>query len=131
MAINDILQGLPSFNKENFSQFTVNDNIKSTNVGSTSYIQTEDCQENSKVIVTDKTNILLRYLRKQLDSKKPNNKRNCNDVSLGNPPDAKIPRVDDTTTPTTPTATTSSSQQVSTPQTSTNRNEEEEEGEND
>ena len=66
-----------------------------------------------------------------LSFQKPNNKRNCNDVSLGNPPDAKIPRVDDTTTPTTPTATTSSSQQVSTPQTSTNRNEEEEEGEND
>uniref|UniRef100_A0A7M5UM25 DET1- and DDB1-associated protein 1 n=2 Tax=Clytia hemisphaerica TaxID=252671 RepID=A0A7M5UM25_9CNID len=97
MTANDLLKGLPSFNKENFSDFKPDENIKSTNTGCNSYIHTEDQQEEEpQVIITDKTNILLRFLRKQLESKKPS-KRNTSAASAEETePSPKLPRLDTT-----------------------------------
>ncbi|TRY66630.1 hypothetical protein DNTS_007779 [Danionella cerebrum] len=50
----DFLKGLPVYNKTNFSRFHA-DSV---------------CKASSKFIVTEKTNILLRYLHQQWDKKR-------------------------------------------------------------
>uniref|UniRef100_A0A224Y1P8 DET1- and DDB1-associated protein 1 n=1 Tax=Panstrongylus lignarius TaxID=156445 RepID=A0A224Y1P8_9HEMI len=60
-VIAEFMHGLPSYNKENFSKFTAG---YRTNKRSTVYLPTKD-QPSEQVIVTEKTNILLRYLNKK------------------------------------------------------------------
>uniref|UniRef100_A0A2S2Q942 DET1- and DDB1-associated protein 1 n=1 Tax=Sipha flava TaxID=143950 RepID=A0A2S2Q942_9HEMI len=71
MSIAEFLDGMPSFDERNFSSFH-SDNGRSKRVPV--YISTED-QPNDQIIVTDKSNLLLRYLHNQWDKKHGGKKR--------------------------------------------------------
>uniref|UniRef100_T2M678 DET1- and DDB1-associated protein 1 n=1 Tax=Hydra vulgaris TaxID=6087 RepID=T2M678_HYDVU len=86
----DFLRELPSYNKENFTKFSADSHIKTTSCKATVYIQTKDVEDClPQVITTDKTNILLRYLRQQLDVKKKRTSAN-----LQEEPCSKMPKLD-------------------------------------
>ncbi|KAK7805121.1 hypothetical protein U0070_004247 [Myodes glareolus] len=80
----DFLKGLPVYNKSNFSRFHADSVCKASNRRPSVYLptreypseQSEYCSTSSsttarrgQVIVTEKTNILLRYLHQQWDKK--------------------------------------------------------------
>lgn len=90
----DFLKGLPSFNKENFTRFNADGiQAKISSKRPTVCIQfKEDTQTKPQVIITDKTNILLRYLRQQSDVKNVQQKR-CLSSSENPSPSRKIPRI--------------------------------------
>lgn len=77
----DLLKGLPTFNAENFSKFYHETTCKSSCRKPAVYLPTEDHSE-VKVIVTDKTNILLRYLHQQLEAKNSHKKRDTTSADL-------------------------------------------------
>ncbi|KAB0346693.1 hypothetical protein FD754_011550 [Muntiacus muntjak] len=79
----DFLKGLPVYNKGNFSSFHANCLCKASN-------------RRPPIIVTEKTNILLRYLQQQRDKKNPAKKKDQEQVNLeaeswASP--CKIPRI--------------------------------------
>jgi len=95
----DFLKELPSFNKDNFSKFKIDDHHSKSGSRPVTYIQTKDTEdEKAQVIVTDKTNILLRYLRHQLHKEnKHQTKRSIipsMDTTLS--PSPKVARLDTT-----------------------------------
>ncbi|CAB1323849.1 unnamed protein product [Coregonus sp. 'balchen'] len=64
----DFLKGLPVYNKSNFSRFHADSVCKASNRRPSVYLPT--CEYPSEqIIVTEKTNILLRYLHHQWDKK--------------------------------------------------------------
>ncbi|XP_016664235.1 DET1- and DDB1-associated protein 1 [Acyrthosiphon pisum] len=71
MSIAEFLDGMPSFDERNFSRFH-SDNGRSKRVPV--YITTDD-QPCDQIIVTDKSNLLLRYLHNQWDKKHGGKKR--------------------------------------------------------
>ncbi|XP_039265237.2 uncharacterized protein LOC120340903 [Styela clava] len=66
MSGKSMLKGLPSQNPNNFSNFKSDSSKTAKKL--TSYLSTED-QPVEQVIVSDRSNILLRYLYLQLDKK--------------------------------------------------------------
>jgi len=93
---NDFLKELPCFNKDNFSRFNSDDIGKTVTKKPALYIQTSDntsLLDESQVIVTDKTNILLRYLRQQVDAKNTQSKRSMS-MSDTNTPSRKVARME-------------------------------------
>ncbi|CAG0880786.1 unnamed protein product [Darwinula stevensoni] len=75
----DFLKELPSFNQENFSRFQRESNSKSNcSVGvkkkEAQYLPTRDIPSDH-VIVTEKTNILLRYLHQHWEKKNAESKK--------------------------------------------------------
>eukprot|EP00794_Sanderia_malayensis_P010096 gene10096-11127_t len=101
----DFLNGLPSFNKDNFTKFHADGN-QAKNIASqfyfmfidvskrpTVYIQfKDDVPIKPQVIITDKTNILLRYLRQQSDIKTVQQKRSLSSSDYKSP-SRKIPKM--------------------------------------
>ncbi|KAL4091284.1 hypothetical protein QTP88_025997 [Uroleucon formosanum] len=71
LSIAEFLDGMPSFDERNFSRFH-SDNGRSKRVPV--YITTDD-QPCDQIIVTDKSNLLLRYLHNQWDKKHGGKKR--------------------------------------------------------
>jgi DET1- and DDB1-associated protein 1 len=83
MSLSDYLKDLPTYNRDNFTRIASHDvnsggagtpNSRSGTTAVTSrqrpsvYVPTKD-YPSEQVIVTEKTNILLRYLHQQLDKK--------------------------------------------------------------
>ncbi|KPP66210.1 DET1- and DDB1-associated protein 1-like [Scleropages formosus] len=64
----DFLKGLPVYNKSNFSRFHADSVCKASNRRPSVYLPTRDFPS-EQIIVTEKTNILLRYLHQQWDKK--------------------------------------------------------------
>ncbi|CAL1531844.1 unnamed protein product [Lymnaea stagnalis] len=62
----DFLEGLPSYNENNFTRFHADSSHRSNKP--TVYISTKD-YPSEQVITTEKSNILLRYLHQQWDKK--------------------------------------------------------------
>ncbi|NXJ22760.1 DDA1 protein, partial [Dicrurus megarhynchus] len=62
----DFLKGLPVYNKSNFSRFHA-DSVCKASVSDPGIPQSRNSP--SRFIVTEKTNILLRYLHQQWDKK--------------------------------------------------------------
>ncbi|CAG5118017.1 unnamed protein product, partial [Candidula unifasciata] len=94
----DFLEGLPSYNKSNFTRFHADSTHRSHKPSV--YISTKD-YPSEQVITTEKTNILLRYLHQQWDKKSVSNKKR--DSQKANLPDAnegssssKVARVNST-----------------------------------
>ncbi|XP_050427279.1 DET1- and DDB1-associated protein 1 [Adelges cooleyi] len=75
MSIAEFLDGLPSFDARNFSRFH-SDNGRSKRAPV--YISTKD-SPSDQIIVTDKSNLLLRYLHNQWDKKHGGKKRELAD----------------------------------------------------
>uniref|UniRef100_A0A452EMM5 DET1- and DDB1-associated protein 1 n=1 Tax=Capra hircus TaxID=9925 RepID=A0A452EMM5_CAPHI len=83
------LKGLPVYNKSNFSRFHADSVCKAS-------VSTFVCLSSS-VIVTEKTNILLRYLHQQWDKKNAAKKRDQEQVELegeSSAPPRKVARTD-------------------------------------
>ncbi len=76
MSISDFLKDLPTHNSDNFSRLPCEGGSGGRRFGgsvttrerSTVYVPTKDIPS-EQIIVTEKTNILLRYLHQQLDKK--------------------------------------------------------------
>ncbi|XP_040911275.1 DET1- and DDB1-associated protein 1-like isoform X2 [Toxotes jaculatrix] len=69
MEKGDFLKGLPVYNKNNFSRFHADSNRRPS-----VYLPTRE-YPSEQIIVTEKTNILLRYLHQQWDKKNAAKKR--------------------------------------------------------
>ncbi|XP_048144291.1 DET1- and DDB1-associated protein 1 [Corvus hawaiiensis] len=70
----DFLKGLPVYNKSNFSRFHA-DSVCKASVSAPEAGFPNPSVPKSQVIVTEKTNILLRYLHQQWDKKNAAKKR--------------------------------------------------------
>uniref|UniRef100_A0A8C6SZ22 DET1- and DDB1-associated protein 1 n=1 Tax=Neogobius melanostomus TaxID=47308 RepID=A0A8C6SZ22_9GOBI len=68
------LKGLPVYNKNNFSRFHADSVCKASNRRPSVYLPTRE-YPSEQIIVTEKTNILLRYLHQQWDKKNAAKKR--------------------------------------------------------
>uniref|UniRef100_A0A8C5LPH7 DET1- and DDB1-associated protein 1 n=1 Tax=Leptobrachium leishanense TaxID=445787 RepID=A0A8C5LPH7_9ANUR len=68
MLTADFLKGLPVYNESNFSRFHADSVCKASNRRPSVYLPTRE-YPSDQIIVTEKTNILLRYLHQQWDKK--------------------------------------------------------------
>ncbi|TSM94640.1 DET1- and DDB1-associated protein 1 [Bagarius yarrelli] len=92
----DFLKGLPVYNKTNFSRFHADSVCKASNRRPSVYLPTRE-YPSEQIIVTEKTNILLRYLHQQWDKKNAAKKREREQEQAegGSPaPSRKIARTD-------------------------------------
>ncbi|KAL2089741.1 hypothetical protein ACEWY4_014429 [Coilia grayii] len=90
----DFLKGLPVYNKTNFSRFHADSVCKASNRRPSVYLPTRE-YPSEQIIVTEKTNILLRYLHQQWDKKNAAKKREQEQGETGSPPPPrKIARTD-------------------------------------
>ncbi|XP_045154763.1 DET1- and DDB1-associated protein 1 isoform X1 [Echinops telfairi] len=92
----DFLKGLPVYNKSNFSRFHADSVCKASNRRPSVYLPTRE-YPSEQIIVTEKTNILLRYLHQQWDKKNAAKKRDQEQVDLegeSSAPPRKIARTD-------------------------------------
>lgn len=74
MSVNDFLKELPSHNSRNFSLYNTESGIRTSSKRPSVYISTTDTPSD-QIIVTEKKNILLRYLHQQWDKKNMPKKR--------------------------------------------------------
>ncbi|XP_004542438.1 DET1- and DDB1-associated protein 1 [Maylandia zebra] len=94
MEKRDFLKGLPVYNKNNFSRFHADSVCKASNRRPSVYLPTRD-YPSEQIIVTEKTNILLRYLHQQWDKKNGPKKREQEPTEGENTaPPRKIARTD-------------------------------------
>ncbi|KYO38886.1 DET1- and DDB1-associated protein 1 isoform A [Alligator mississippiensis] len=77
----DFLKGLPVYNKSNFSRFHADSVCKASNRRPSVYLPTRE-YPSEQIIVTEKTNILLRYLHQQWDKKNAAKKRDQEQVEI-------------------------------------------------
>ncbi|PWA21193.1 hypothetical protein CCH79_00009400, partial [Gambusia affinis] len=90
----DFLKGLPVYNKSNFSRFHADSVCKASNRRPSVYLPTRE-YPSEQIIVTEKTNILLRYLHQQWDKKNAAKKREQEQGEGDSPaPPRKIARTD-------------------------------------
>ncbi|XP_038125874.1 DET1- and DDB1-associated protein 1-like, partial [Cyprinodon tularosa] len=68
MEKRNFLKGLPVYNKNSFTRFHADSVCKASNRRPSVYIPTRE-YPSEQIIVTEKANILLRYLHQQLDKK--------------------------------------------------------------
>ncbi|XKL61031.1 hypothetical protein PGB90_008088 [Kerria lacca] len=67
MSVSEFLETLPSYDKNNFSRFHTDSTNRTCVKRPSVYITTEEIPS-EQIIVTEKTNILLRYLHQRWDS---------------------------------------------------------------
>uniref|UniRef100_A0AAQ4QSE4 DET1- and DDB1-associated protein 1 n=1 Tax=Gasterosteus aculeatus aculeatus TaxID=481459 RepID=A0AAQ4QSE4_GASAC len=84
----DFLKGLPVYNKSNFSRFHADSVCKASNRRPSVYLPTRD-YPSEQIIVTEKTNILLRYLHQQWDKKQRKGNKSKGRVTV-RPPQGKL-----------------------------------------
>ncbi|XP_035306648.1 DET1- and DDB1-associated protein 1 isoform X5 [Cricetulus griseus] len=92
----DFLKGLPVYNKSNFSRFHSDSVCKASNRRPSVYLPTRE-YPSEQIIVTEKTNILLRYLHQQWDKKNAAKKRDQEQVEAegeSSAPPRKVARTD-------------------------------------
>lgn len=78
MSVAEFLKGLPSYNEENFSKFNADSNSRPSLQKPPIYIPTKDYP--SAVIVTERTNVLLKYLHQHFGKKSTQKKRNYDSI---------------------------------------------------
>jgi len=75
-VVMDFLKGLPSQHPENFQKWSLDGPKSNITKKPSTYVPTKDLsQDEQQVIVTDKANIVLRYLHNQYDKKQKGSKR--------------------------------------------------------
>lgn len=88
------MKGLPVYNEQNFTRFQGDPSGRTSYKKPPVYLPTKD-NPGSQEIVTEKTNILLRYLHQQMEKKNPKKKRDP--AAAGNEeenPRTKRPRIE-------------------------------------
>ncbi|XP_050682717.1 DET1- and DDB1-associated protein 1 [Leptidea sinapis] len=92
MSVIEFLKDLPSYDEQNFSLFNTDNGIRNCSKRPSIYLPTKDIPS-EQIIVTEKTNILLRFLHQQWEKKNNNasiRKRDqCNTEQNG---DERVPR---------------------------------------
>ncbi|XP_017286831.1 DET1- and DDB1-associated protein 1-like isoform X3 [Kryptolebias marmoratus] len=90
MEKGDFLKGLPVYNRSNFSRFHSDSNRRPS-----VYLPTRE-YPSEQIIVTEKTNILLRYLHQQWDKKQNSAKKREQEQAEGETtaPPRKMARTD-------------------------------------
>ncbi|CAH1955469.1 unnamed protein product [Acanthoscelides obtectus] len=68
MSVAQFLEGLPSYNENNFTKFHVDNNNRSPLKRPSVYVPTKDFPS-EQIIVTEKTSILLKYIQQHWDKK--------------------------------------------------------------
>jgi DET1- and DDB1-associated protein 1 len=79
MSVSDFLKDLPTVNRENFTKINNDSSHRNSTSKKSTYVPTKDIPSD-QVIVTEKTNILLRYLHQQWDKKAANGKKRGGEV---------------------------------------------------
>lgn len=74
MSVAEFLKGLPSYDENNFARFHTDSGSRTCVKRPSVYLPTKD-YPSEQIIVTEKTNILLRYLHQQWDKKNALKKR--------------------------------------------------------
>jgi len=95
MAVADFLKDLPTRNADNFTKIDPESCHRSSTGKKTAYVPVKDIPAD-QVIVTEKTNILLRYLHQQWD-KKASTKKRSGEAGAGPEDGAKKPRLSNVT----------------------------------
>ncbi|XP_045147679.1 DET1- and DDB1-associated protein 1-like [Echinops telfairi] len=80
-TVAEVLKGLPVHNKSNLSRFHADSVCKASNRRPSVYLSTRE-DPSEQIIVTEKTNILLRSLHQQWDKKNAAKKRDQEQVDL-------------------------------------------------
>ncbi|XP_017768212.1 PREDICTED: DET1- and DDB1-associated protein 1 [Nicrophorus vespilloides] len=93
MSVAEFLKGMPSFNENNFAKFHVDSNNRSPLKRPAAYVPTKE-YPSEQVIVTEKTNILLRYLHQHWEKKALQKKRDHTSVEDEQILARKRPRID-------------------------------------
>ncbi|CAD7077728.1 unnamed protein product [Hermetia illucens] len=93
MSVSEFLKGLPCHNEQNFSLFNTENGIRTSLKRPSVYLPTEDLPS-EQIIVTEKKNILLRYLHQQWDKKINAPKRRDNSEVGGDASNRKRPRLE-------------------------------------
>ncbi|XP_055319603.1 DET1- and DDB1-associated protein 1 [Sitodiplosis mosellana] len=93
MSINEFLKNLPSHNEKNFALFNTENGIRTSSRRPSVYLPTVDIPS-EQIIVTEKKNILLRYLHQQWDKKAPVKKREHSNENTGENARTKRPRME-------------------------------------
>eukprot|EP00090_Calanus_glacialis_P023821 TRINITY_DN3694_c0_g1_i2.p2 TRINITY_DN3694_c0_g1~~TRINITY_DN3694_c0_g1_i2.p2 ORF type:complete len:141 (-),score=47.92 TRINITY_DN3694_c0_g1_i2:110-478(-) len=88
----DFLKNLPTHNADNFTKINPDTCHRSSTGKKTAYVPVKDIPAD-QVIVTEKTNILLRFLHQQWD-KKATTKKRSGEAGAGSEEAAKKPRLD-------------------------------------
>ncbi|XP_069681837.1 DET1- and DDB1-associated protein 1 isoform X2 [Periplaneta americana] len=94
MSVAEFLKGLPSYNENNFARFHTDSGSRTCVKRPSVYLPTKE-YPSEQIIVTEKTNILLRYLHQQWDKKNSQKKRDH--MNLETPEESgsrKRPRLD-------------------------------------
>lgn len=71
MSVMEFLKDLPSYDEHNFTLFNTDHGIRNCSKRPSIYLPTKDIPS-EQIIVTEKTNILLRYLHQQWEKKNNN-----------------------------------------------------------
>lgn len=93
MSVSDFLKDLPSYDEHNFTLFNTDNGIRTCSKRPSVYLPTIDFPS-EQIIVTEKTNILLRYLHQQWEKKNSPRKRDGNEITgIEEPRPRKRPRL--------------------------------------
>ncbi|XP_077299981.1 DET1- and DDB1-associated protein 1 isoform X2 [Arctopsyche grandis] len=76
-SIREFLKDLPSYDEQNFTLFNTDNGIRTCSKRPSVYLPTTEFPS-EQIIVTEKTNILLRYLHQQWEKKNSPKKRDGN-----------------------------------------------------
>ncbi|XP_074042082.1 DET1- and DDB1-associated protein 1-like [Leptinotarsa decemlineata] len=79
MSVSQFLEGMPSYNENNFAKFHVDSSNRSPSRPSV-YVPTKD-YPSEQIIVTEKTSILLKYMHQHWDKKYSSKKRDLSPQS--------------------------------------------------
>ncbi|CAH0552087.1 unnamed protein product [Brassicogethes aeneus] len=90
MSVSQFLEGLPSYNENNFSKFHVDSNSRSSLKRPSVYVPTRE-YPSEQIIVTEKTSILLKYMQQHWD-KKVSSSVKKRDLTTDEEPSRKRPR---------------------------------------
>ncbi|XP_077299982.1 DET1- and DDB1-associated protein 1 isoform X3 [Arctopsyche grandis] len=77
LSIREFLKDLPSYDEQNFTLFNTDNGIRTCSKRPSVYLPTTEFPS-EQIIVTEKTNILLRYLHQQWEKKNSPKKRDGN-----------------------------------------------------
>lgn len=91
MSVAQFLEGLPSYNENNFTKFHVDNNNRTPLKRPSVYVPTKE-YPSEQIIVTEKTSILLKYMQQHWDKKYNSKKRDVSPQS--HEPSRKKPRTD-------------------------------------
>ncbi|CAG5030026.1 unnamed protein product [Parnassius apollo] len=91
MSVMEFLKDLPSYDEHNFTLFNTDSGIRNCSKRPSIYLPTKDIPSD-QIIVTEKTNILLRYLHQQWEKKNNNSPKKRDQSHIEQNGDESRPR---------------------------------------